>query len=131
MLGALRFFRVCVAVGDEFYNRSLIKQNIFEPTIRVLLDTNGRDCLLNSACLDLLEFIRKVSICLNAADLHTNKIILQENIKPLVNHLINQFGTVLDTITYISVSKQLRVIYDQNNEADTPNNTKEDENALR
>lgn len=59
---ALRFFRTCIALSDEFYNRNLIKHNVFEPTIRVLLDTDGRDCLLNSACLELLEFIRKVSL---------------------------------------------------------------------
>lgn len=61
-VGALRFFRVCVTMSDEFYQKTLIKHNVFEPTIRVLLDTNGRDCLLNSACLELLEYIRKASI---------------------------------------------------------------------
>lgn len=33
-----------------------------------------------------------------------------------MSHLINQFGTVLDTITYISTCKQLRLKYEQNNE---------------
>ncbi|KAI7896594.1 component of IIS longevity pathway SMK-1-domain-containing protein [Mucor mucedo] len=98
-LAALRFFRTCIALSDEFYNRNLIKHNIFEPTIRVLLDTDGRDCLLNSACLELLEFIRK------------------ENIKPLIDHLINQFGSVLDTITYISTCQQLRDKYEENMKA--------------
>lgn len=59
-LAALRFFRACVGVMDPFYNQNLIKQNVFEPTIRVLLDTDGRNNLLNSACLEILEFIRKV-----------------------------------------------------------------------
>lgn len=57
---ALRFFRACVGQLDEFYNKNLIKFNIFEPTVRVFLDTDGRNNLLNSACLELLEFIRKV-----------------------------------------------------------------------
>lgn len=97
-LVALRFFRACVTLSDDFYNLNLVKQNIFEPTIRLLLDTDGKDCLLNSACLDLIEHIRR------------------ENIKFLINHLINQFGTVLDTITYISTCKQLRLKFEQNNE---------------
>lgn len=59
---ALRFFRTCVALSDDFYYTNLVKQNVFEPTIRLLLDTDGKDCLLNSACLDLLEYIRRVSI---------------------------------------------------------------------
>ncbi|KAI9345765.1 component of IIS longevity pathway SMK-1-domain-containing protein [Pilaira anomala] len=97
-LVALKFFRTCVSFCDDFCNTQLIDHNIFEPTIRVLLDTNGKDCLLNSACLDLLEFIRR------------------ENIKVLINHLITKFGTVLDTITYISTCKQLRLKYEQNHE---------------
>ncbi|KAI8885277.1 DUF625-domain-containing protein [Backusella circina FSU 941] len=97
-LAALRVFRVCIGTSDEFYHQHLIKLNIFEPTIRVLLDTNGRDCLLNSACLDILEFIKR------------------ENIKMLVSHLITQFGTVLDTITYIPTTRSLRLKYDQNSD---------------
>ncbi|CDS11906.1 hypothetical protein LRAMOSA04102 [Lichtheimia ramosa] len=97
-LAALRFFRACVGVMDPFYNQNLIKQNVFEPTIRVLLDTDGRNNLLNSACLEILEFIRK------------------ENIKPLVSHLVTQYGKVLDTVNYTGVCKALRLRYDQNME---------------
>lgn len=110
--GGLRFFRVCVSIRDEFYNRSLIKNNIFEATIRVLLDTKGQDCLLNSACLDLLEFIRK------------------ENIKMLVNHLITQFGTVLDTITYITTCQQLREKHKENINTAASSDDKMDEQAV-
>ncbi|KAJ8662157.1 hypothetical protein O0I10_001850 [Lichtheimia ornata] len=95
-LAALRFFRACVGVMDGFYNQNLIKQNVFEPTIRVLLDTDGRNNLLNSACIEILEFIRK------------------ENIKPLVSHLVTQYGKVLDTVNYTGVCKALRLRYDQN-----------------
>ncbi|KAG0163527.1 Platinum sensitivity protein [Apophysomyces sp. BC1034] len=95
-LAALRLFRTCISLTDDFYNRHLVKHNIFEPTIRVVLDTDGRDNLLNSACLELLEFIRK------------------ENIKILVNHLITQFGSVLDTITYVRSCKHLRLRHEQN-----------------
>ncbi|KAF1799349.1 component of IIS longevity pathway SMK-1-domain-containing protein [Mucor lusitanicus] len=111
-LGGLRFFRVCVSICDEFYNRSLIKNNIFEATIRVLLDTKGQDCLLNSACLDLLEFIRK------------------ENIKMLVNHLVTQFGTVLDTITYITTCQQLREKHKENMNTAASGDDKMDQEAV-
>jgi len=101
-----------VSICDEFYNRSLIKSNIFEATIRVLLDTNGQDCLLNSACLDLLEYIRK------------------ENIKMLVNHLITQFGTVLDTITYITTCQQLREKHKENMKEAASGDDKMDQEAV-
>ncbi|KAI8094717.1 component of IIS longevity pathway SMK-1-domain-containing protein [Thamnidium elegans] len=108
-LVALKFFRTCISLADDFYNRNLTKHNIFEPTIRVLLDTDSRDCLLNSACLDLLEFIRK------------------ENIKILIDHLVTQFGTVLDTITYIPTCKLLRLKYEQNHEPLQPKESTEEQ----
>ena len=61
ILAALRFLRACIGIMDGFYNQNLIKQNVFEPTIRVLLDTDGRNNLLNSACIEMIEFVRKVS----------------------------------------------------------------------
>ncbi|KAI9019970.1 component of IIS longevity pathway SMK-1-domain-containing protein [Phycomyces nitens] len=97
-LAALRLVRACVGLKDEFYNRHLVKHDIFEPIIRVLLDTDGRDNLLNSACLELFDFIRK------------------ENCKILVNHLETQFGSVLDTITYVDTCEKLRLRHEQNSE---------------
>ncbi|KAI8994782.1 component of IIS longevity pathway SMK-1-domain-containing protein [Pilobolus umbonatus] len=93
-LGVVRIMRLCASL-DEFYVTNLINFNTFEPFIRVLLDTQGRDCLLNSACLELLEFI------------------MREKIQPLMSHLISQFGYVLDTITYISTCVELRKVYEQ------------------
>ncbi|KAI9319885.1 component of IIS longevity pathway SMK-1-domain-containing protein [Dichotomocladium elegans] len=98
-LSAVKFVRTCVGILDGFYIQSLIKNNVFEPTIRILLDTDGKDNLLNSACIELLEFIRK------------------ENIRPLINHLVAQFGSVLDTLTYAPTFKALRLRYEQNQEA--------------
>ncbi|KAG2209143.1 hypothetical protein INT45_004552, partial [Circinella minor] len=102
-LAALRVFRTCIGLMDEFYTRHLIKFNIFEPTIRVFLDTDGRDNLLNSACLELVEFIRR------------------ENIKSLVEHLITNYGSVLDTINYVTICKMLRLRHEQNIEPDDSN----------
>ncbi|KAI7900067.1 component of IIS longevity pathway SMK-1-domain-containing protein [Cokeromyces recurvatus] len=108
-LCALRFIRICISISDEFYIQCLLKNKVFEPTIRIFLDTNGRDCLLNSACLELLEYIRK------------------ENIKVLVDHLITKFGSVLDTITYISTCKQLRLKYEHNLKAQEELNNENDD----
>ncbi|KAI8138592.1 component of IIS longevity pathway SMK-1-domain-containing protein [Fennellomyces sp. T-0311] len=102
-LAALRVFRTCIGLMDEFYTRQLMKFNIFEPTIRVLLDTDGRNNLLNSACLEVLEFIRR------------------ENVKTLVEHLITNYGSVLDTINYVSICKMLRLRHEQNMEPSESN----------
>lgn len=61
--GALRFMRKIVALKDEFYNRYIIKGNLFAPVVDAFLRNNSRYNLLDSAVLELFEFIKLVSIC--------------------------------------------------------------------
>ena len=49
---------------DEFYNKHLIKNSIFKSIIQMLSETERRNNLLNSACLELFVFIRVVSFFL-------------------------------------------------------------------
>lgn len=42
VLGALRFMRKIIALKDEFYNRYIIKGNLFAPVIDAFLRNNGR-----------------------------------------------------------------------------------------
>lgn len=60
-IGALRFMRRIIGLKDEFYNRYITKGNLFEPVINALLDNGTRYNLLNSAVIELFEFIRVVS----------------------------------------------------------------------
>ncbi|XP_046771205.1 serine/threonine-protein phosphatase 4 regulatory subunit 3B isoform X9 [Gallus gallus] len=57
-LCALRFMRRIIGLKDEFYNRYITKGNLFEPVINALLDNGTRYNLLNSAVIELFEFIR-------------------------------------------------------------------------
>lgn len=59
--GALRFMRRIIGLKDEYYNRYIIKGNLFEPVINALLDNGTRYNLLNSAIIELFEFIKVVS----------------------------------------------------------------------
>lgn len=61
LTGALRFMRRIIGLKDEFYNRYITKGNLFEPVINALLDNGTRYNLLNSAVIELFEFIRVVS----------------------------------------------------------------------
>lgn len=61
-LTALKFFRVCVGLQDEFYIRHMIKNKLFEPILNIVIETMPRDNLLNSACLEFFEFIKRVSL---------------------------------------------------------------------
>lgn len=59
-LTALKFFRVCVGLQDEFYIRHMVKNKLFEPILNIVIETMPRDNLLNSACLEFFEFIKRV-----------------------------------------------------------------------
>lgn len=58
--GALRFMRRIIGLKDEYYNRYIVKGNLFEPVINALLDNGTRYNLLNSAIIELFEFIKVV-----------------------------------------------------------------------
>lgn len=67
ILAAIRFFRSFIGVNDDFYNRHLTKLNLFEPIIEVFKANGSKYNLLNSAIIEIFEFIRRVSanfVCL-------------------------------------------------------------------
>lgn len=94
-LTALKFFRTAISLQDQFYSQQIIKSQSFEPIIDIVLATMPRDNLLNSACLELFEFIRK------------------ETIKPLVIHLGSSYRQKLQEITYVDTFTSLLLRYDQ------------------
>jgi protein phosphatase-4 regulatory subunit 3 len=54
--------RKIVALKDEFYNRYIIKGNLFAPVVDSLVSNNGRYNLLDSAILEMFEFIKLVRL---------------------------------------------------------------------
>ncbi|XP_026462673.1 serine/threonine-protein phosphatase 4 regulatory subunit 3-like [Ctenocephalides felis] len=95
VLCALRFMRKIIALKDEFYNRYIIKGNLFAPVIDAFLRNNGRYNLLDSAVLELFEFIKL------------------EDIKSLCSHVVENFGKILDEVEYVQTFKALKTRYDQ------------------
>ncbi|KAI8800995.1 component of IIS longevity pathway SMK-1-domain-containing protein [Cladochytrium replicatum] len=98
-LSALRVLRKCVGMKDEFYNRYLLKNDVFGPVLSAFEETKGRNNLLNSACLELFEFIRK------------------ENIKSLIQHLVQTHRKAIEGVEYVETFKGILLRYDQNSEA--------------
>lgn len=64
-LDSLRFLRRIVGLKDEFYNRYIVKGQLFEPVICAFKENGQRYNLLNSAIVELFEFIRAVSMKIN------------------------------------------------------------------
>ena len=58
---ALRLLRRTVGLKDEFYNRYLVKGNLFEPVVKAFVNNGHKYNLFNSAAIEMFEFIRMVS----------------------------------------------------------------------
>ncbi len=92
---------------DEFYTRQITQNRLFEPILDIVYETMPRDNLLNSACLELFEFIKR------------------ENIKPFIIHMVENYRERLEQITYVDTFSTIILRYDQyregyNSDADNP-----------
>lgn len=87
--------RKIIGLKDEFYNRHIVNGNLFTYVIEAFKANNGRYNLLDSAIIELFEFIRA------------------EEIKTLSTHIIEEHGRYLDRIDYVRTFKQLRQQYEQ------------------
>ncbi|VCX40181.1 unnamed protein product [Gulo gulo] len=95
ILSALRFMRRMIGLKDELYNCYIIKGNLFEPVVKALLGNGTRYNMLNSAVIELFEYIRA------------------ENIKSLITHIVEKFYKTLESIEYVQTFKGLKIKYDQ------------------
>ncbi|KAF8935949.1 Platinum sensitivity protein [Haplosporangium gracile] len=94
-LCALRFFRTCVGLNDDFYHRYLIKHNVVQHIMDMLLATGNKNNLVNSACIEFFDFIRS------------------ENIKSLINHIVPLYRDQIKDIEYVATFKGLLRRYEQ------------------
>ncbi len=68
-LAAIRIIRVLVGIRDAFFERHLTRHHFFDPIIKLLVDNNGANNLIDSAILEMLEHIRIAPIPVLAKDL--------------------------------------------------------------
>ena len=94
-LSALRFMRKIVSMSDEFYNRYIVKGDLFAPVVDALFCSGSRYNLLNSTILEMFEFIR------------------MENLKSLVACIIEQHHERLEGIQYTNIFNGIKLRYDQ------------------
>mmetsp|Transcript_29119 Transcript_29119/g.79506 ORF Transcript_29119/g.79506 Transcript_29119/m.79506 type:complete len:870 (+) Transcript_29119:94-2703(+) len=99
VLAAIRFLRTCIGIQDEFYNRYLVKNRCFDSLIMQLRVNVGRDNLVHSAILELLEFIRK------------------ENVHSLVSHLAHEYAEPFAEFTHVDIFKGIMLRDAQNAES--------------
>ncbi|KAF1812630.1 DUF625-domain-containing protein [Eremomyces bilateralis CBS 781.70] len=97
-LTALKYFRTCIGLKDEYYNKQIIQHHLFEPILNIVFETKPKDNLLNSACLEMFETIRR------------------ENMKSLVVHLVENYRDRLQALDYVETFPALVLKYDQYNQ---------------
>ncbi|XP_048652338.1 protein PPP4R3C [Marmota marmota marmota] len=95
ILSAVRFMRRMIGLKDELYNRYIIKGNLFDPVVNAFLINGTRYNMLNSAIIELFEYIRV------------------ENIKSLVAHIVEKFYKAFELIEYVQTFKGLKIKYEQ------------------
>lgn len=54
--------RRIIGLKDEFYNRYIMKNFLFEPVVKAFLNNGARYNLMNSAIIEMFEYVRVVSI---------------------------------------------------------------------
>ncbi|PWY72907.1 DUF625-domain-containing protein [Aspergillus heteromorphus CBS 117.55] len=88
-LTALKFFRQLINLHDTFYQALLTHSNVFGSILDVVYETMPRDNLLNSACLELFEYIKR------------------ETAKPLLVHVVEKYRERIHNITYVNTFQNL------------------------
>lgn len=71
--------------------------HLFAPILKIVTDTMARDSLLNSACLEFFDFIKR------------------EQVKPLMGHLVENYRETLKEITYVDIFVDIIHLYDTTN----------------
>lgn len=73
----------------------MMQEHLFEPILNIVVETMPRDNLLNSACLEFFDFIKR------------------ESIKTLITHLVENYRAKMKTITYVETFSYFILRYDQ------------------
>ncbi|KAF9356371.1 Platinum sensitivity protein [Mortierella sp. AD094] len=91
---ALKFFRSCIGLNDEFYCTILIKNNVIGHILDVLFENGHKNNLVNSICLEFFEYIR------------------DGNIKSLLGYVVTVHGERIKDITYTDTFRKLISSYE-------------------
>ncbi|KAK1435894.1 hypothetical protein QVD17_01666 [Tagetes erecta] len=95
VVAAIRFTRTLISLKDEQLMNHIAKNNLFKPIVDVFVGNGSRYNLLNSAVLELFEYIRK------------------ENLKILVKYLVETFWEQLVKFDNLPSLQSLKVKYEQ------------------
>ena len=97
-LALIRFVKSIITSKDEFLIKHIANYNLLNDVFDVFLKNANKNNLTNSACLDLFEKIRL------------------ENIKKLINNIVENFKETITSRNLMNKFEKLFIKYDQINE---------------
>ncbi|XP_061349087.1 uncharacterized protein LOC133294448 isoform X2 [Gastrolobium bilobum] len=95
VVGAVRFIRTILSRHDEHLINYFVRNNVLKPIVDAFVANGNRYNLLNSAVLELFEYIRK------------------ENLKLLLKYIVDSFWEQLVKFEYLVSINSLKVKYEQ------------------
>lgn len=95
VVAAVRFVRTVISRNDENLNNYIMRRNLPKPIVDAFVANGDRYNLLNSAILELFEYIRK------------------ESVKPLLKYLVESFWSQLSKFENLASIQSLSVKYEQ------------------
>ena len=98
----IRFLCTIISCNDECVHRHIVKNDLSDPVIQAFTANENRYNLINSAVLELFEYIR------------------QENFKSLISYVVENYFHELERIDYVDSSQQLKLKYEQSLEVYPP-----------
>ncbi|ERE65898.1 protein PPP4R3C [Cricetulus griseus] len=101
VLCAIRFMRQMIGLNDEIYNFYIIRKNLFEPVVNAFLHNGTQNNMLNSAIMELFEFIR------------------EENIKSLIVNIAENFFMAFESVVCVQTFKGLKVNFEEEKERES------------
>nr|XP_019048585.1 hypothetical protein I302_02357 [Kwoniella bestiolae CBS 10118]OCF27515.1 hypothetical protein I302_02357 [Kwoniella bestiolae CBS 10118] len=102
----LRYIRACLKTSNHFMHRYYVKNDLFLPLLELLEEESVRDNMMSSACMDVLELIRR------------------DNLKVIINYLFETYRLRLDKLSSRAFLRKyisgLRNRWEINNEPPPP-----------
>jgi protein phosphatase-4 regulatory subunit 3 len=111
-----------VALKDDAYLKQLIKSGLYGAVVHALVANGPKYNMLNSAVIDLFDYIRKVAVELSGIGLASNRDShllagVQENLKATIKHVVEVHGELLREIDYVTTFKEFCLRYEQNEDS--------------
>ncbi|KIR57878.1 nuclear protein [Cryptococcus bacillisporus CA1873] len=86
---ALRFLKACLRTANHFIHRHFVKNDLLGPLMMLLEEESLRDNMMSSACMEVVEQIRKVN----------KSSFILDNLKTIINYLFESYAPRLEALS--------------------------------